>query len=143
MSKQRKTKRSKMLRDAAVAIPRFRDLGTTKWTADKQQRYNERRLGTFGAASPVRIIVKGGEPASDGIKAAVSEKKKFKRLKKPNEYLMLKTERKERDQDVFFNMRTGGTIAARAEKAEKEWRSRLNLDANLHRTARRSAGVNR
>jgi hypothetical protein len=138
MSKQRKTKRSRMLRDAAVAIPRFRDLGTTKWTPEKQQRYNARQLGTFGAASPVRIIVKDGEPASEGIKAVVSEKKKVKRLK-PIEFL----ERKDRDHDVAFNKRTGGTIAALAEKAEKEWRAKLNLDANLHRTTRRSAGVNR
>ena len=95
--------------------------------------------GTFGAASPVRIIVKNGEPVE--AKAPI-KKMKFKRLK-PNEYLMLKTERKERDRDVFFNKLAGGTIAARAEKAEKEWRSRLNLDANLHRATRRSAGVNR
>jgi hypothetical protein len=67
-------------------------------------------------------------------------KKRFKRLT-PSEFFMLKKERKERDLDAYFNKRNGGAIAERAAAAEKEWRRKLNLDANLHRTPRRSAGT--
>lgn len=136
MSKQRKSKRSKVMRAAAATIRGFRDIVASKWTQAKQQRHNSRQLGTFGAASPVRIIVKDGEAVQ--AKPAVTKKATFKRLK-PSEFMMLKRERKERDQDVFFNKRNGGsTIAVRAAAAEKEWRQKLNLDANLHRTSRKA-----
>jgi hypothetical protein len=61
MSKQ-KTKRSKMMRAAASAPHGFQELVTSKWTHAKQQRHNTRKLGTFGAASPMRTIVKDGKP---------------------------------------------------------------------------------
>jgi hypothetical protein len=51
-----------MLRAAARAPYGWEDPIASKWTFAKQQRHNTRKLGTFGAASPMRIIVKGGKP---------------------------------------------------------------------------------
>jgi hypothetical protein len=53
---KRKTKRSKYLRAAARAHGALRDIAASKWTRAKQHQHNTRNLGTFGAASPVRII---------------------------------------------------------------------------------------
>jgi hypothetical protein len=61
MSK-RKTNRDKMKRAAAASSRPFRNVGASKWTYAKQERHNARKLGTFGAASPVRTIVKDGKP---------------------------------------------------------------------------------
>jgi hypothetical protein len=62
MSKQRNSKRRKYLRAAARACGGFRDAVASKWTEAKQHKHDDRKLGTFGAASPVRIIVKNGKP---------------------------------------------------------------------------------
>lgn len=40
----------------------MRDAVASKWTGAKQRKHDDRKLGTFGAASPVRFIVKDGKP---------------------------------------------------------------------------------
>jgi hypothetical protein len=60
--KQRNSKRRKYLRAAARASGGVRDAVASKWTQRKQHRHDDRKLGTFGAASAVRIIVKDGQP---------------------------------------------------------------------------------
>jgi hypothetical protein len=60
MSKRKR--RSKMMRAAARAPYGWEDPIASKWTRAKQQRHNTRKLGTFGAASPMRTIVKDGKP---------------------------------------------------------------------------------
>ena len=56
----KRNKRSKMLRAAARAPAGIRDAAASKWSRIKQRRHDDRKLGTFGAASPVRIIAKDG-----------------------------------------------------------------------------------
>jgi hypothetical protein len=62
VSKQRNSKRRKYLRAAARASDGVRDAVASKWSKAKQRRYDNRKLGTFGAASPVRIVMKDGQP---------------------------------------------------------------------------------
>jgi hypothetical protein len=65
--KQRNTKRRRYLRAAArCASGGVRDAVASKWTDAKQRRHDDRKLGTFGAASPVRIIMKDGKRIDDG-----------------------------------------------------------------------------
>jgi hypothetical protein len=60
MRKQRNSKRRKYLRAAARASGGVRDAIASKWTGAKQRRHDERKLGTFGAASPMRIVMQDG-----------------------------------------------------------------------------------
>lgn len=60
MSK-RNSKRRKYLRAAGRASGGVRDAVASKWTEAKQRKHDDRMLGTFGAASPVRIIIKDGQ----------------------------------------------------------------------------------
>lgn len=61
MGKQRNSKRRKYLRAAARASGGVRDAVASKWSKAKQRGHDDRKLGTFGPASPVRIIVKDGQ----------------------------------------------------------------------------------
>jgi hypothetical protein len=54
-----------MLRAAARAPAGIRDAAASKWSRVKQRRHDYRKLGTFGAASTVRVIVKDGKRLSD------------------------------------------------------------------------------
>lgn len=55
--KSKKSKRAKYARAAAKCHNAgIRDAVASKWTAKKQRRHEVRKLGTFGAASPVRRI---------------------------------------------------------------------------------------
>jgi hypothetical protein len=62
----KRNKRSKMLRAAARAPAGIRDAVASKWSRVKQRRHEDRKLGTFGAASPVHIIMKDGKRIDDG-----------------------------------------------------------------------------
>lgn len=62
----KRNKRSKMLRAAARAPGGIRDAVASKWSRIKQRRHDDRKLGTFGAASTVRVIVKDGKHLGSG-----------------------------------------------------------------------------
>lgn len=64
MTKQRKTKKTRYMKAASKCHSGgVRDALTSKWTAQDQAKHNARKLGTFGAASPVvRIDPKTMEP---------------------------------------------------------------------------------
>jgi hypothetical protein len=56
----KRNKRSKMLRAATRAPAGIRDVAASTWSRVKQRKHDDRKLGTFGAASTIRVIVKDG-----------------------------------------------------------------------------------
>lgn len=60
MNKRKKRKR--YMRAASRAPWGWEDPIASKWTRSEQHRHEKRKLGTFGAASPMRVIMKDGQP---------------------------------------------------------------------------------
>lgn len=57
MAKAKNSKRARYAKAAAKCHNSgVRDAVASKWTAKKQRRHDDRKLGTFGAASEVRRI---------------------------------------------------------------------------------------
>lgn len=59
MTKQRKTKRKDYRKAAAKASGGVRDAVASKWSAEKQRRFETARMGSFGPAGPVKTMTGG------------------------------------------------------------------------------------
>lgn len=59
-------KRRKKMRAAAKTTNVIRHVAATKWTGKRQRKFDDRRLGKFGPASPVRNI----DPATGEVSEA-------------------------------------------------------------------------
>jgi hypothetical protein len=57
-------KKGKILRHRRDGTTLHPALTSNKWSYPEDREYIRRKLGTFGAASPVRILVKDGMPVS-------------------------------------------------------------------------------
>jgi hypothetical protein len=59
--KKKDREQKRMMRSAARATNTVRSIAASKWSKRDQRHYERRKMGTFGAASECRLIMKNGE----------------------------------------------------------------------------------